>query len=244
VKAAAIALTLTLAAAGTASPADLKLELRGGKVTLEARDVTIRQILAEWARVGQTRILNIERVSSGPVTLQFTAVPESEALEIILRQVAGYVAAPRPAGAPGASSYDRILILATSSPVQTSRTPSAPAAGRMNAGVPARSGLPGLGSPEMAPPEMMDLDDDIDEPQPQPARPPARPGASQPGMFVQPPAAGNPADAPASPLQAPTGPAGTPSTGAAGAVLPGIIMDAPRPAAQPTPGTRPPAPDR
>ena len=34
-----------------------------GRVTISAKDATIRQILAEWARVGQTRFVNAERVS-------------------------------------------------------------------------------------------------------------------------------------------------------------------------------------
>jgi hypothetical protein len=103
---------------GLAVPAaaqQVKLEIANGRVTLHANGATTRQILDEWARVGGTRIVNGERISGAPLTLTLENVPEKEALEIILRQVAGYMAAPRGvAAAPGASMYDRILVLPTS----------------------------------------------------------------------------------------------------------------------------------
>jgi hypothetical protein len=258
VKALVFALVLSAAAAGTSNAAELKLELRGGKVTLDARDVTVRQILAEWARVGQTRIVNSERVGTGPVTLQLTSVPEREALDIILRQVAGYVAAPRAAGAAGASAYDRILILATSSSVQTSRTQASSPAGRVPAAFPARPGAPGIGSPELAPPEPVDMNDDVDEPLTSPAA--ARPGsaafgappgsASQPGMLAQPaPSPSESTDAqsrPSSPAPAGAATAASPWIVPAGAGTPGVVLQNPgAPGNQASPaGTRPPTPDR
>jgi hypothetical protein len=93
----------------------LSLEIREGRVTLHARNVPVRQILAEWARVGGTTIVNGERVAAPPVTLELNDVPERQALDILLRGVAGYVLGARPVSAPGASSIDRVLILATSS---------------------------------------------------------------------------------------------------------------------------------
>ena len=57
-------------------------------------------------------------------------MPERQALDIILRNVAGYMAAPRLASStPGASGYDRILILPTSS-VATNAAGVAPVPGR------------------------------------------------------------------------------------------------------------------
>ena len=44
--------------------------MANGRVTLVAKDVTVREILAEWARVGQTRIVNAEKLTGGPVTLE------------------------------------------------------------------------------------------------------------------------------------------------------------------------------
>jgi hypothetical protein len=106
---------LLVLAASTAS-AQVQLSIRDGRVTLMATNATVRQILTEWARIGQTKIVNVERIPGGPLTLQFTNVPESEALDILLRSVTGYLAAPRPAAVANLSQYDRILVLATAAP--------------------------------------------------------------------------------------------------------------------------------
>src|SRR5687767_2792186 len=101
--------------------AGLTLTIQDGLVTLDAQDVTIRQILTEWARVGKTRIVNVERLSGGPVTIKLDGVPEKQALEIILRAVPGYIAAPRETLVSNASVYDTILIMATTTPVAAVR---------------------------------------------------------------------------------------------------------------------------
>jgi hypothetical protein len=101
-------LAFSLLAASTAA-ADVRLTIHNGLVTLTAQDVTVRQILAEWAKVGQTQIVNAEGIPGGPVTLQLVNVPEEEALGILLRTVSGYLAAPRRTiAAPDASHFDRI----------------------------------------------------------------------------------------------------------------------------------------
>ena len=64
-----------------AASADVQLTMQDGRVSLVAKDATVRQILAEWARVGQTKIVNMERVPGGPMTLELTNVPEAQALE-------------------------------------------------------------------------------------------------------------------------------------------------------------------
>ena len=95
--------------------AQLRLQISNGRVTLDAVNVPARQILSEWARIGGTRIVGGEKVTGAPLTLKLVDMPERQALDIILRNVAGFMAAPRLASAaPGASSYDRILIMATS----------------------------------------------------------------------------------------------------------------------------------
>jgi hypothetical protein len=103
-----------LALASPTVAADLTLQSRDGRVTLDARDVSVREILAEWARVGETRIVNADRVEGHPVTLQFVDVAERDALDIVLRSVSGYVALGRSAEALGASAFDRIYVLPTS----------------------------------------------------------------------------------------------------------------------------------
>jgi hypothetical protein len=89
----------------------LQLAIANGRVTLVAKDVPLRQILSEWARVGQTRIVNGEKVTSTPLTLQLVDVPERQALEVLLRSVSGYLAAPRALQVAGVSQYDRIMIM-------------------------------------------------------------------------------------------------------------------------------------
>jgi hypothetical protein len=78
-----------------------------------ATNATVRQILTEWARVGQTKIVNVERIPGGPLTLQFANVPEQDALDVLLRAVTGYMAAPRAVQVANLSRYDRILVLPT-----------------------------------------------------------------------------------------------------------------------------------
>jgi hypothetical protein len=104
---------------GVATPSiagQVKLEIRGGLVTLEAKDATIREIFAEWARVGKTQIVNAETAPGGPVTLQFAEVPERQALEILLRSVAGFLAVARTSPLDSASLYDHIMVMPVARP--------------------------------------------------------------------------------------------------------------------------------
>src|ERR1700722_18015910 len=106
--------TLALAAVAilafaTPARAELQITMHDGLVTVNAKDVTIRQILAEWAKVGQTKIVNAEGIAGGPVTIVLVDVPEEQALATLLRSVSGYLAAPRPTVVKNASRYDRIL---------------------------------------------------------------------------------------------------------------------------------------
>jgi len=105
---------LTWLAAGSTALADVQLTIRDGRVSLVAKDATVRQILTEWARVGQTKIVNVERIPGGPITLELKDVPEQEALEVLLRSVSGYMAAPRATVVANASAFDRIIVMPTS----------------------------------------------------------------------------------------------------------------------------------
>jgi hypothetical protein len=110
---------------GSTALAQVQLNIRDGRVTLAAKDATVRQILAEWARVGQTRVINAERMTGGPITVELTDVPEEQALDLLLRNVSGYVAAPRPTAVGTLSRYDRILVMPTAA---AARQPLAAAA--------------------------------------------------------------------------------------------------------------------
>jgi hypothetical protein len=145
-----LAVLVLLFAAGPASAQGVSLEFRDGYVDLSARNATVRQILAEWARQGQTRVVNADRVTGEPVTLELQGVPERRALETVLRNTSGYLASARPAGEPGASVFGRIMVM----PPSTAR-----AAG------PAPPPQPVMAQPGMArPPFTPGVVDDQDQP--------------------------------------------------------------------------------
>ena len=57
-----------------ASAQHLSLHIRGGRVTLDARDVTLQQILEEWTRIGGVRVVNGQQMSATPLTLLLRVV--------------------------------------------------------------------------------------------------------------------------------------------------------------------------
>lgn len=124
VAAAAVGVSL---AAGSAAAGDLKLTMQNGRVTIVADNVPLRQILQEWARVGQTKIVNAEKMAGPNVTLQLLDASEKDALDVLLRTASGYIAAPRPVPVANASFYDRVTIMATSrAPAATATSMTAP----------------------------------------------------------------------------------------------------------------------
>ncbi len=128
------AAALFVFALAPASAQTVSLEFDHGQVSLRAQNAPIRMILAEWARLGGTQIVNGEGITGAPVTLELTGVPERQALDVLLRQVSGYIVGPRHASSEHASEFDRIVILPTSSaprnlpaPAATFAAPAAPA---------------------------------------------------------------------------------------------------------------------
>ena len=105
---------ILLGCAASASAQAVSLKFDNGRVSLNAQDASIRTILAEWARVGGTKMVNHERISGAPVTLELTDVPERQALDILLRTAAGYVITARNGSSTGASTVSGVVILATS----------------------------------------------------------------------------------------------------------------------------------
>jgi uncharacterized protein YqeY len=153
---------LQIAAAGvlivglsSAASADVKIQIQNGHVSLVAKDATVRQILMEWARVGQTKIVNVERIPGGPQTIELTNVPETEALEILLHSITGYMAAPRGATAGSTanlSQFDRIVVM----PTTAAPRPSASAA-------PPPTSQPVFAQPQLPPQQ---ADDEVDDERP------------------------------------------------------------------------------
>src|SRR5262245_40526145 len=144
---------------GSTAFAEVQLTLQDGRVSIVAKDATVRQILTEWARVGQTKIVNVEKIPGGPVTLELTDVPEQQALDILLRSISGYVAAPRPAAAANLSNFDRIVVMATAAAPR-------PAMGTAPAMPTPQFAQPQFAQPQFAQPPLPDDDVDDDRPAP------------------------------------------------------------------------------
>jgi hypothetical protein len=237
-------LLLTFALSGLcaipAAAQQLTLEFNQGLVTVDAASVPVRTILNEWAERGGTKVIGSERISGAPLTVKLVDVPEAKALEIILRSVAGYLAAPRNTG-EGASIYDRILVMATSA------TPPPPARP-----VPPSNPNAMSGTQRFVPPQRQaeDEDRDRDEDDPNPPQPPVFtfPGAvnGQPGQFQPQPNQQpgqtmivNPQGQPQTITISPNAPSNYPTTSPFGGA-PGSISAPPLQPGQPGVATRPP----
>jgi hypothetical protein len=150
---------LTVLVAGSASLAaagDLTLTLANGRATLIAQDVPLRQILDEWARVGNTTIVNGDKLMGPPMTLQLVDRPEREVLDLLLRSASGYIAAPRGRNLTGASQFERVMILPVSrGPVGMASAPPPP---------PTQFGRPPSTVQQMPTP-IADDDDPVEPPQ-------------------------------------------------------------------------------
>jgi hypothetical protein len=252
-----LTIALSVAVAGSAQAQQLKLAFNAGHVSVDATSVPVRTILAEWSKLGGTKVVGAERIAGAPLTLKLVDMPESQALEIILRNVAGYMAAPRVADAGTASMYDRILVLATSS------APPSTTAARPNTSAPG----PNAGIQRFIPRAVVQPADEDNEPEEEPERPnqpvftfpqPGQNGFPQPGSFgpqgaVMPsgistnPNANGPVTITINPTGPPTAPpAATPAPngfGVVGAPTPGMIQQPVQPPgqpAQPGPMVRPP----
>jgi hypothetical protein len=215
-----LAVAAVLAVASTAS-ADVRLTMQNGHVTLMAKDATVRQILTEWARVGQTKIVNAERVPGGPMTLELTDVPEAQALEILLRSLSGYITAPRPVDVVNLSHFDRIIIMPTLASARPATSSPPP---------PVFQQTPQF---QVAPPP---ADDDVDDERPAPNVAVPQPRGPVFNSFPQPqvvnPQGAVPTAQPGAPQQAaPAVASPTPVAPYGGVAVPGMVAPPP-----PTPG--------
>jgi hypothetical protein len=208
----------------TADAGQLTIEFRNGTVSISAADVPLSQVLSEWARLGQTRIVNLEKLDGAPVTVELTNVPEKQALEVLLRNVPGYLAAARAVPTAGGSQFDRIVVMPGTIP------PAQPA---MGAAVPPPQPPP---VPQAPIPPMGGIVEDQDQPvqdaaeQPVPAEEQQPQLLAQPGIQPGPPvAAGQPGDGEEQQQQ--RGPGAAPVQG---------VIIAPQPGQLPVPPRKPP----
>ncbi|HUF46901.1 MAG TPA: hypothetical protein VMM93_03735 [Vicinamibacterales bacterium] len=146
-----------------------------GRVTLVAEHATVREILAEWGRVGGSYIINGEKLTGTPIPLlRFENRPEAEVIDSLLRTAAGYILGPRTVRTSGPSAYEAVMILPTSTPI-----------GSAVASVPSSSPLrtPGAVEDEIAPVTPVNVPVTNAPPEmPPPA--PGRANAPGPGVFV------------------------------------------------------------
>lgn len=238
---AVVALCLLTAWASPGLAGQVKLDIRDGLITLSAKDATLREILAEWARVGQTKVLNAERAPATPLTIELNGVPEAVALKTLLRSVAGYVAAPKTAAQTGPSAFGLIMVMPVARPAATataSASTPTPAAAQPNI-----QPLWGRDRPMPQPSVVIDDQDDPIQPMMQPGvigR--TAPGSGQPGTQQAPAGGGTGGSGTAAPYGMnpygmPTAPAagtqGGQSTGSNSAARPGMPTTPPPPIKSP-----------
>jgi len=206
-------LIVSVAPARAQGTRKLDISFDNGMVTLVAENVTLREIMTEWARKGGSQIVNLEKLTGTPVFLtEFTREPEAAVLRALLREAPGYGVSMRDAPGSGTSTVGTVLILATRTvPVSTSTV--APPANQPQFQQPQPQAAPRLiqGSP----------DDEIPPVQPVSGNPPLTPGAgaANPNLRTAPDGTVS-STIPGVVLPAPTapgrvggpGPAGTPPT--------------------------------
>ena len=230
---------LAIGFSSTAS-ADVTLQIESGRVSIVAKDATVRQILTEWARIGQTKIINVEKIPGGPQSLELTNVPEAEALEILLHSVTGYMAAPRAAAAgpiANLSQFDRIVVMPTTAAPRPAASVSA-----------APVSQPVFPQTQIPPPQQADNDADEQRqagpaatpqgqpqrgpifnqfPQPQVVNPQTGQPMPQPGTFNPGQAPINPATGQPMPQQPQAQPGAFPTAPFGGVAVPGMVAPAP-----------------
>jgi hypothetical protein len=106
-----LATLLALTVPSLAFAGDVRLTFLNGRVTLVAHDAPLRDVLAEWERVGGTRVVNRDAAPGVILTLDLADVPETRALAILLQQAAGYFASERIDPAETSSRFTRIVIM-------------------------------------------------------------------------------------------------------------------------------------
>jgi hypothetical protein len=118
----------------------LELKFNNGLVTLRAQNVTVREVLTEWARLCDCQVIGAEKITSAPLAgagVQYVNQPEAVIMKSLLNPGSqagavsgGYVFVPRGPGETGASAYASIRIAPVSHPtaVSYSQQPSSPVA--------------------------------------------------------------------------------------------------------------------
>jgi len=188
-----------------------------GRITLAAKNVSTREILAEWARQCGCYVVNGDKLTGGtlPYPLLYQHETQGRVLESLLRQAAGYVLTPQRTGVVSRSNFETIYILATSTAVASSSFAPPP------------STMPTYPMPTSGAP-----DDELP-----PIVPMAMPASGPPPRAMVAPPSPEPGYGPASQAPASTVPSPRPP-GTATTFVPIVPMGTP-PSPSPAPGTVP-----
>jgi hypothetical protein len=126
-----VALLVAAVPASAQGTRTLNISFNDGRVTLVAENVTVREILAEWARKGGSKIVNADTLSGDPVYLtEFQNQPEADVLRTLLRDAPGYGVSMRGVTDVAVSTVDAVYII-------TAKSSAAPAAASYAAPPPA-----------------------------------------------------------------------------------------------------------
>ena len=119
-----VMMTWVVAAAPIDAADGVDVSFADGRVTVIADQVPLHTILDEWSKLGDTQFVDskddgdaraaIEQLAPQPMQIHLVDVPEADALRILLRNAAGFIAAPRAEPVAGASRFGRVLVMATS----------------------------------------------------------------------------------------------------------------------------------
>jgi hypothetical protein len=198
---------LLVTSTATAAPR-IQLSFSEGRVWLTADGATAAQILAEWARLGGTRIVNAERISSEPLTLEMPGVPERDALDVLLKSASGYIAMSRTPELRAAfarqSQFDRVAVLPSSTRVSEPVLRGVPVPAEVPTLVPPPPPVfaPSGGQRLIGPDGQPVPDDQEGAPAPVVTTPPAPPPATKPGpTFITAPGSPVPGVMPPKPTQ-------------------------------------------
>lgn len=204
--------------------ADVRLTMENGRVSLVAKDATLRQILAEWARVGQAKVVNAEGIPNGqPLSLELSNVSEQQALDVLLRSASGYLLAPRATLSPNLSRFDRVIVM------PPSVAPRNASSGLSGGGSGSGSGSSGavLPQPQVFPQPQLEAPVDEDGPSIPPARGPLFPSIAPQMGSQQGPIQGNQPGFQAGPMgESPSPPPGAPQMPVTSA-FPGAVIAPP-----------------
>jgi hypothetical protein len=143
----------------------VELTFNNGKVTLIAQGVTVREIMAEWARQCGCLVQGTDRLTGGStLPMRFEDQPEAAVLESLLRSAGGYLLGPKSPSSRGASIYGSVSVFPVTHGIAapTYASPSVPIAAPLVTG-----GTPDDEIPPVAP---------VSNPQTPAQTPPGRPG--------------------------------------------------------------------